>query len=1209
MRHVSRLKSFFWYTAVGMLVTVAVLVSLARLTVSSVSEYRSWFEQRAGDYLGQPVSIGSMDARLVGLKPSILLQEVALRAAADGEPLAQFEQISIALNPLTSLRQLTPIMDLTVTGADLVVIQHADDSFTLQGARFASPTGQASAGGGLEQWFLSQARLSLEQSRITWYDEKHDRRFLFDAANVELQNLSSRHRLNAAVNLPEELGTALRLSLDIQGSLLNRRDWVGDIYLKAEQIRPAYWLSDNQIDGLNLEQGSVDMELWSHWQDGQLLGIEGELALKDVSLRDLHGQLELAQLAGQFQFTREQKDWQLQVRQGRLHTVVPSKPAAPFSLQLQQRGDALSLQLLDFDVAPLERLAAHLPWLDEGQRQRLSVLRPSGQVESLRLELDKGQVRALQAAVRELELAPLESFPGVAGLQAQLVYDGERARLALDSEALSVSLPRLFAAPLPPQQVRGTLLAGREEGGWRVVSEGLAVESQDLTLQLALALQWQPNDKPLLTLLGTIGGARAEAVPDYLPVKIMSGGTVEWLNSAFAGGQVTGGSVLLHGPLEKGMLRNERGRFEVRFAARDVALNYRQGWPRLDAIDAEALFTGQGMDILASSARFYRSAVEPTRVRIRNFREPVLELQGSVAASAGDALRFLRESPLADAADDALARMQGEGMTPLDISLSAPLASRLRQSRPLRVEGVVRFSGNRLQLIDGIAMEQVEGTLNFSEKAFSATNIAAQMYGHPARVDVFTETAGPSAHAPTVVALRGHASADALQQAFPLKLLRQLEGESDWQARLSLTPGEQGGAELDLYSSLMGMAVALPAPLDKTAELNRPLVVSLGLAGHRSGHHVAHYGSLLELHLQQQGPGGPLQRMALQFSSGTPVQLPELAVISISGSLEGLDWSAWRELLQEEGIGGGSQPELPLVMNMKRLELLRPAGAGGGAVGPLVSSLPQLDFHVEDLTVHGMALGDVTLKLVPETGGGRIDEVTVKAPHLNLSGEGRWDERSGTEMKLKISSPDLGEMLQQLGFASVISEGKTRGKMDLSWPGTPLDYSLATVTAKGSIRIEEGAIREVKPGAGKLLGLLSLQALPRRLFLDFSDLSEEGLRFSSIEGDIKLSDGNAFTSNLLLNALPADVLISGRTGLVTKDFDQLVIVVPKVSDTVSVAGALAWGPQVAAALIVLQKIFQRDIDAATMTRYKVTGSWEKPEITRLDDPVQVEDES
>jgi uncharacterized protein YhdP len=68
-----------------------------------------------------------------------------------------------------------------------------------------------------------------------------------------------------------------------------------------------------------------------------------------------------------------------------------------------------------------------------------------------------------------------------------------------------------------------------------------------------------------------------------------------------------------------------------------------------------------------------------------------------------------------------------------------------------------------------------------------------------------------------------------------------------------------------------------------------------------------------------------------------------------------------------------------------------------------------------------------------------------------------------------------------------------------------------------------------------------------------------------------------------------------------------MFVVPNVSDTATVVSALAWGPQVAAVVVLLQEIFKSDIGAATMTRYRITGSWEKPVIKRIEVP-QLEEE-
>ncbi|MCW8840952.1 MAG: DUF3971 domain-containing protein [Gammaproteobacteria bacterium] len=1203
MRHVSRLKSFIWYSTVGLLVTLAVVVTVARLSISAVSEYRERFEQLAGDYLGQPVTIASMDAQLVGFKPSILLHDVSLREESSREPLAHFSQIAIALNPLASLRQLSPIIDLTVSDANIVVIQQPDDSFVIQGMAASQQAGNGQAGGALGAWFLSQSRLALEGSRVIWQNRKTGRDILFEGVNLELQNLGSRHRLNASMTLPEELGEELRLALDIQGNLLDRRDWVGEMYLKTAKLKPAPWLREIDIQGFSFQQGSIDLQLWSYWQEGALEQAEGELDLADLTVADRSGAaLPIKRLAGQFQLQKGAGSWQLQLQKALLQER--GKEAEPFRLQLQQQDGGASVRAINLEIEPLVAFAAQWSGLDAVQREQLLTMNPSGRLETLRLELRQGAVAQLLASVRGVSLAATGRLPGFEGLNGRLRFDGAHALVDVDTTGLAVDLPSLFAKPLRLENTSGRVQVSRRGEGWRVLTERFAVINDDLSLSLDMSLQLQPGEEPLIALAGRFGEGRAPAVPDYLPVKIMPDATVRWLNRAFLSGRVESGSLLLHGRLDKSLLHNETGRLEVRFDTRDVALDYMAGWPRLEAISAEVGFTGLGMEIAARSARIYRSAVGPTRVRIRRFRHPVLELEGEVDASAGDALRFLRESPLAETASDVLDRMAGEGSTPVRLALSIPLSSRVKAESPLKVEGQVEFRNNRLEVFDGLELKEVNGLLQFSERHFNATNIVTRIYGHPASVTVFTDVAEQRAMGATVVALQGHVSASALREAFKSPLLERIEGESDWQARLTLTPGEQGGAELDIYSSLEGMAVNLPAPMNKEADVVRPLSFSLGLAGEGAGHGSVGYGSVLQWVSQQDGVMGRLQRLAVRFGDGRAPQLPEQEAIHISGSIDLFESAQWEELFQHFTSGADSTRALPFQVRMQRLHIRSPDTGRGKGNG--LQSLPRVDLHIRDFAYQGMPFGEVSLRVEPEQRGARFEDISVTAPHFTLTGEGRWSYGGQTHMSLELVSGNLGNMLGDLGIASVIRDGETRASVKAKWPGSPLDFSLQDLEAKGPVVIEDGTIVEVKSGAGKLLGLLSLEALPRRLFLDFSDLSGKGLQFTSIKGDIDIRQGSVYTNNMLLKSTPADMLVTGRTGLIVRDFEQLVMVVPNVSGTVSVAGALAWGPQVAAALLLLQKVFKSDIEEATMTRYRITGSWDKPEIKRLA-PLRLQD--
>ena len=106
--------------------------------------------------------------------------------------------------------------------------------------------------------------------------------------------------------------------------------------------------------------------------------------------------------------------------------------------------------------------------------------------------------------------------------------------------------------------------------------------------------------------------------------------------------------------------------------------------------------------------------------------------------------------------------------------------------------------------------------------------------------------------------------------------------------------------------------------------------------------------------------------------------------------------------------------------------------------------------------------------------------------------------------------------LKDLGYADVIQAKSGKMEFDLTWLGAPTTAALAQVVGHVQLSLEKGQVTGLKPGAGRVLGLASIAALPRRLALDFSDLTDKGLAFDSVHGDFDLRDGNAYTENVLL---------------------------------------------------------------------------------------------
>ena len=147
--------------------------------------------------------------------------------------------------------------------------------------------------------------------------------------------------------------------------------------------------------------------------------------------------------------------------------------------------------------------------------------------------------------------------------------------------------------------------------------------------------------------------------------------------------------------------------------------------------------------------------------------------------------------------------------------------------------------------------------------------------------------------------------------------------------------------------------------------------------------------------------------------------------------------------------------------------------------------------------------------------------------------------------------------------------------------------------------VGEGRILEVEPGAGRLFGLVNFASIPRRLSLDFSDFFKSGMAFDSIKGSFTLNAGDAVTDDLRVEAPSAEIMIKGRAGLVARDYDQEMEVVPRMRSALPLVGAVAGGPVGAVVGVLAQDMLRKPLDDIVTARYRVQGSWDKPEVVLI----------
>ncbi|UJJ52066.1 MULTISPECIES: YhdP family protein [Rhodanobacter] len=268
------------------------------------------------------------------------------------------------------------------------------------------------------------------------------------------------------------------------------------------------------------------------------------------------------------------------------------------------------------------------------------------------------------------------------------------------------------------------------------------------------------------------------------------------------------------------------------------------------------------------------------------------------------------------------------------------------------------------------------------------------------------------------------------------------------------------------------------------------------------------------------------------------------------------------------------------------------------------AALPPFHVWIGDLRMGDAKLGEARLETWPTAEGLHIEQLRALSSRVQITGSGDWNgnaSNSHTHMKINFAAEDLGAMLGALGFDGLVNGGKTRDQLDASWPGAPSGLALATMDGTLSIRVDDGRIPEAtSPGVGRLLGLVSLTELPRRLTLDFGDVFGKGLAFDSISGDFKLANGNAITDNLSIVGPAANISVNGRTGLRARDYDQQMVVVPHVGNSLPLVGAMVGGPVGAAAGFAVQGILGRGLNQAASARYRITGSWDEPVITLVE---------
>ena len=170
----------------------------------------------------------------------------------------------------------------------------------------------------------------------------------------------------------------------------------------------------------------------------------------------------------------------------------------------------------------------------------------------------------------------------------------------------------------------------------------------------------------------------------------------------------------------------------------------------------------------------------------------------------------------------------------------------------------------------------------------------------------------------------------------------------------------------------------------------------------------------------------------------------------------------------------------------------------------------------------------------------------------------------------------------------------------MRWQGAPTRIDYPSLAGRMDLAAEAGQFNKLEPGVGRLLGILSLQSLPRRITLDFRDVFSEGFAFDGISGSIDVADGVMHTEDLSIRGPAARVRMRGTADVEAETQDLRVAVQPTLSESVAIGAAASLLNPVAGVLTYLaQKALSDPIEKFFAYEYEIRGTWDDPEVRRL----------
>ncbi len=1243
------LKKTSLILSVGVILLLALLMGGLRLAVSNIE----YFKSEIAYLLERDVSEGIVFSRVSGsmnrFNPILRIENVSINLPDRSQPLF-IDQLEVEFDFWASLRERVPVA-LKVGGTLEKVELTRDPSGQWWLNEYALAAGNTALPGFSQLLAFLPRYLKLDLRRLIIRDQKNESVHQLSRVAARIIHRKGQFFTQVSAALPEEFGTGLLLKsvVDSDSSL---------IYVDGSDLRLSPLARLFGVDTRGFKSGSLDGEVWVNMTGFDVTGISGDLDLKQGVFQVAIEKPRLAiDYHGRLHVDTSTPGWRISNRVERL--TIDGKTVPGFHAQVGLPGgassDRLSAWISRMTLSSLPVVAGQ--WLPNALSQQIAQGRLQGELQDMVFEMDFDQPELFRFGARVVDLGSkhFKHFPGVSNLNADFVMGNNKLAATVHGEGISLDFGNQFRAPLQIDALKMEAILNRQASGNLLISvNDIQLHNQDIKGIGRLRLETDGDNAPFIFLRVAFSDAMVSSVSKYIPIRLMPAKTIKWLDRAIIDGFVPSGDLQYHGRLrDLRRMANERsGEFFVDFAVENADLDFAPGWLHAKPKRGRVQFHNAGVEFEIEQGSYERIDGLSAQGAITDFYRASLELAITTEASTADALRVFSNTPVGERYRDVLARLEDlDGSVGAAIDIRLPLGKDVG-GRSVKVQVDFKDAATRVPEW-GLELTQITGRLQFNDNKITANNIGARFFGDPIRIDI----AGQNPAVNTRVSVLGNIESANLLRRLPKYLGASLTGSSDWQVQLNIAgdaiPSDRPMLRVNATSDLRQTRIDLPQPFRKQASAALRMTTEVDFYPQQVrfasnlGDEILLRGAVRE----ERDREFVLDALEIAFASDLAAR--QQKGVNLYGSIAQLSVDDWLEVLQtagetdehllqsvdlwvdrveafkrthdsvdfklrqEDGRFQGTvdassargsfefplEPTErdPLRFNLAYLNIENPdqqddfSQLEPSDLPPLILSSKSLRFHdmlFNDLLIEGHLRGDTF----------EVTKFNMRRDALQVQGDALWEFNPSTSghlssANLTIRGEGLGEAINELGFGNSMSQGTIDFSGEFTWPAALPAVSLENLQGDAQLKITDGVLNNVEPGSGgRFVGLLSLSALPRRLSLDFSDVLIGGMEFDEVSGKYRIADGVLHTRNTRMEGPAAKIKISGKTGIIDRDYDQRIRVIPNIRHTLPILGVVAVGTTVGWGLLLLQNVFKKAIDDAVEIEYRVTGSWDDPNV-------------